>query len=341
MLNKLICCFTIVVMLVFSGAARASNHETFYKGKTVRVIVGVSPGGGYDTYARTIARHMGKHIGGSPTIIVENMPGAGSLKSANFLYRVAKPDGLTIGHFIGGLFLQQLLGQPGVDFEAPRFGFIGVPAQDDAHLGLHRATGIASVEQWLAAKTPIKFGGIGPGVSSDDIPKVLKETLGLPLQLVSGYKGTADVRLAFNSGEVQGATLSWQSFKATWRQELETALVNIVLSAGLKPHPDLPKVPLALHLVKTEEGRKMLQTVIQVHGPSVRPFVVPPGTPKERVEILGRAFMATMKDPEFVADATKARLELNPLSGEELAKSVSEIFQLEAGLVAKLKGILR
>ena len=190
-------------------------QDSYYKGKTVRIIVGASAGGGYDTYSRTVARHMGKHVPGNPTFAVDNMPGAGFLISANYMYRIAKPDGLTIGHFIGGLFLQQLLGKPGVEFDARKFEYVGVPGQDNYMLGVAKSTGITSVEQLLASKTPVKMGGVGAGSATDDIPKILAATMSFPLQLVSGYKGTADVRLAFNSGEVNGICNSWESFKAT------------------------------------------------------------------------------------------------------------------------------
>lgn len=343
MVRKL--CFMMAVIglrLAFSSwMAPASGQETFYKGKTIRIVVGFSAGGGYDTYSRVIARHMGRHIPGNPTILVENMPGAGSLISANHIYKVAKPDGLTIGHFIGGLFLQQLLGKPGIQFDSRKFEYVGVPAQDDFTIGLSRAIGVTSVEQWLASKAPLKFGGVSSGSGTDDIPNVLKATLGLPIQLVSGYKGTADIRLAFDSGEILGISNSWQSFKATWRKELDSGDLNIVLQATLKPHPDLPKIPLATDFAKTGDARKLIQVIAEVHGASVRPYALPPGTPKERVQLLRKAFADTMKDSEFLAEATKAKLEINPLNGEELERTVAGIFRLEPALVGKLKEVLK
>jgi tripartite-type tricarboxylate transporter receptor subunit TctC len=328
--------------LAAAGAAgRADAQESFFKGKTIRIIVGFSAGGGYDTYARLIARHLPKHIPGSPAVAVENMPGAGSMISANYVYKVAKPDGLTIGHFIGGLFLQQLLGKPGIEFDARRFEYIGVPAQDEFMLGLHKSTGIATAEQLMAAKTPVKLGGVSTGSGTDDLPNVLRATIGLPVQLVSGYKGTADIRLAFNSGEVQGVSNSWQSFKATWRKELDSGDLVIVLQETLKPNPELPNVPLAIQFARTEEARRLIRVVIQVHGPTVRPFALPPGTPKDRVHLLRRAFVEALKDPELLAEAKKARLEINPLDGAELERGIQEIFALEPGLIAKLKEILK
>src|SRR4249920_333416 len=172
----------VLVLLLSANPAKA--QDSFYKGKTVRFIVGASAGGGYDTYSRTIARQMGKHIPGNPTLVVDNMPGAGFLISANYMYNVAKPDGLTIGHFIGGLFLQQLLGKPGVEFDGVKFGFIGVPTQDNYVLGVSKKTGITSMDQWLSSKTIVKLGGVGPGSATDDIPIDDTATIGLPAQLV-------------------------------------------------------------------------------------------------------------------------------------------------------------
>src|SRR5213594_2353639 len=152
----------IGLTLAFSVSA-ASSQESFYKGKTIRIIVGFSAGGGYDTYARVIARHLSKHVPGNPTVAVENMAGAGSLISANHVYKVAKPDGLTIGHFIGGLFLQQLLEKPGIEFDALKFEYVGVPAQDNYMLGINKSTGITGMDQWLSSKSVVKLGGVGAG----------------------------------------------------------------------------------------------------------------------------------------------------------------------------------
>jgi tripartite-type tricarboxylate transporter receptor subunit TctC len=331
------------VFLILSFSANvAFAQDGFFKGKTIRIIVGASAGGGYDTYSRTIARHLGKHIAGNPTIVVENMPGAGFLISANYMYKVAKPDGLTIGHFIGGLFLQQFLSsRPGIEFDSRKFEFIGVPAQDNYMLGVHRSTGITSIEQWLSSKTVVKLGGVGAGSATDDIPKVLAVAIGLPMQLVSGYKGTADVRLAFDSQEILGVCNSWESFKATWSKELSSGDINIVLQNVAKPHPDLPKVPLAINYAKTDEGQKLIRALVHSVGPTARPYVLPPGTPKNRVQILRKAFMDTMKDPEFLAEANKAKLDVNPLDGAELEKNVREVFNLDPNLVPRAKEILK
>lgn len=327
---------------LFWHAAGAFAQEPFYKGKTVRVIVGGSAGGGYDTYTRTIARHLSKHVLGNPTFVVENMTGAGSLIAANHMYKVAKPDGLTIGHFIGGLILQHVLGKPGIEFDGRRFEHLGVPAQDTTSVGITKASGVTSIDNWLASKTTLKFGGVGPGAATDDIAKVVRATVGVPIQLVSGYKGTADIKLAVNSGELHGVVNSWESFKSGWVKEIESGSVVVVLQIfpGGR-HPELPKVPSILDYVKSEDGRKIVQTGAYDYASIARPYVLPPGTPKDRVAMLRKGLADTYKDPEFLADAQKARLDMAPLTGEELEKIVDRTYKLDQNLVAKLKDILK
>jgi tripartite-type tricarboxylate transporter receptor subunit TctC len=329
------------VGLVLWFAPDALGQDAFFKGKTIRIIVGVSAGGGYDTYSRLVARHLGKHIPGTPTVIVDNMPGAASLIAANHVYKVARPDGLTIGHFLGGLFMQQLLEKPGIEFDARKFEYIGVPAQDHFVIALSRAAGISSAEQWMASKRIVKIGGVGTGSPTDDIPRILVATIGLPVQLVTGYKGTAEVRLAFNSGEVNGVCNAWESLRATWRKELDAGDVNLVLQASGRSHPEMAKVPLAISFARSDEARRLIEVAVHSVPPTARPYVLPPGTPKERVEILRKAFTDTMKDPELLAEAQKAKLDINPADGRELERSVKDLFALEPALVSRLKEILR
>jgi tripartite-type tricarboxylate transporter receptor subunit TctC len=332
----------ILVFGFFSGLKGiVFGQDPFYRGKVLRVIVGFPPGGGYDTYTRLLARHWGKYIPGNPTIVVDNMSGAGSMISANHLYKIAKPDGLTAGHFIGGLFLQQLLDKPGIEFDARRFEYVGAPAQDVFLIGVSKASGVTSVQQWIASKTVVKFGGAGFGAGTDDIPALVREVMGLPLQLVAGYKGTADIRLAFNNGEIHGSANSWQSIRSTWRNELESGQLNIILHVALKSHPELTKYPMAGDLVKSDDGRKLIQAVTQVHGASVRPYVLPPNTPKDRVQLLRKAFSDTMKDADFLAEAQKGNIDINPVNGAELEQSVQGVLQLESGLVKRLKEVLK
>jgi tripartite-type tricarboxylate transporter receptor subunit TctC len=339
MYKKLFPLVAVIIGLMFiSGIALSATP--FYEGKTIRVIVGIAAGGGYDTYARAISRHMGKHIPGSPNIIVENMPGAGSLISANYLYRISKPDGLTIGHFGGTLFLNQILGQPGIEFDARKFELIGAAVTEEIAYAFTKMSGITTIEKWMASKTPVKIGGQGLGASNDNAVRIVKAALGLPIQIVMGYKGTADIRLAVESGELAGGAWGWYSMRATWRKALEMGDVVVVLQAAPKPFPDLPNIPLAINLAKTDEARQLIE--VGIHRPSVfaRPFVLPPGTPKERVQILRKALQETLKDKEFLAETEKARLDLNPITGEELEKAVAGSFKIDPAMAANLKEIL-
>jgi tripartite-type tricarboxylate transporter receptor subunit TctC len=331
----------LAILATLVWAVPTDAQSKFFDGKTVRIVVGFSAGGGYDTYSRAIARHLGRHIPGKPTIIVENMPGAGSLIAANHLYKVAKPDGLTIGNFAGGLVLAQVLGQPGIEFDARKLAWLGVPARETCVCALTRASGVTSVETWMAAKKPVKLGGTGVGASTDDVPRVLAATLNLPIQLVRGYKGTADIRLAAESGELAGGCWQWESIKATWRQGLDSGEVAVLLQVSPKPLPDLPSVPLAPSLAKTEEARQLIHAGIIVPSEIGRLYALPPGTPADRVQTLRAAFVETMRDPEFVADTKRSKLEIDPINGEALTRVVQDLFNLDPAIAAKLKGILK
>jgi len=329
----------LIAALLYCTSASAGEAE-YYSGKTVHIIVGLSAGGGFDVYARTIARHMGKHIPGNPAFVIENMPGAGSMIAANHVYNVAKPDGLTLGHFVGSLFMQQLMGRPGAEFEATKYEFIGSPIPEKTVCALTKASGITSMKDWLAAKSPVKLGGTGSGPIVD-VPKILQVALSLPIQLVLGYKGTSDIRLAAESGELAGACWSWDAIKSTWSNGLESGNVKIVLQALAKPYPDLPKVPLAINYAKTDEARQLIQVGIQDAADIARPFVMPPQTPKEYVQIMRRAFIDTLKDPAFLAEAEKSKLTVDPVTGEELEKIVGALYKMNPQILAKLKEVLK
>jgi tripartite-type tricarboxylate transporter receptor subunit TctC len=246
---------------------------------------------------------------------------------------------LTIGHFHGGWFLYQLFKRPGIEFEATKFEFIGSPIKESRACAFTKASGIINVERWLASKTPVKIGGIGGG-APDDMARMLAATTALPIQLVTGYKGTAEIRLAAESGELAGGCWTWDSIRATWTKAIQSGEAVVVLQALSKPHPELPNVPLAQNLAKTEEARQLLKAGVQDPADFYRPYVAPPRTPKPRVEILRQAFEATMKDPEFLADAKKANLDIEPIAGQEMERIISGIFKLDPALAAKLKSIL-
>jgi tripartite-type tricarboxylate transporter receptor subunit TctC len=332
-----------VLALALAGtlSTSAAGQDNFYKDKTVRIIVGFAPGGGFDTYARIIARHMGRHIPGNPTVIVENMTGAGSLIATNYVYKVAKPDGLTIGSISGSLILAQLLEQPGIEFDARKFEWLGMPTATNTVCAVTKASGIKTLADLAASKTPIKFGGTGRGTQPDDTVKVLKAALDLPMQLVSGYKGTSEARLAAEKGEVAGVCWDWESMRVTWRQAIESGEVNVIVQATAKPLPDLPKVALASSLAKTDEARKMIEVGVQTQATFTRPYILPTNTPKNRVQTLRTAFQATMKDPEFLADAAKSRLDINPVTAEEAESTVRDAFKIDPAVIRRLKEVMQ
>ena len=332
---------TALVSWLVTSPTRAIAQSDFYQGKTIRIIVGFSPGGGYDALARMLSRHMPKFIPGQPSILVENMTGAGSLLAANHIAKVAKPDGLTLGHFNGGFAFSQAMGQPGVEYDTRKLVFVGAVARDESAIALSKASGITSMEKWFAAKTPVKLGTTGPGAfGTDNVIKVVKAALNLPIQVVSGYKGTADMRLAAESGEIDGTTWGWDSMRGTWQKALEAGTVVVVLQTVPKPFPDLAKVPLAIDLAKTAEAKQLIE--IGIHFPSkiTKTLALPPGTPNDRAQLLQKALQETAKDPEFVAEADKAKIGLAPVTADDMRNTVEAIFKLNAGMLAKLKTIL-
>ena len=320
----------------------ASTDGDFYRSKVIRIIVGFSPGGGFDTFARTLSRHMGKYVPGNPTIIVENMTGAGSLIAANHIYKVAKPDGLTIGAFNGNQVLGQLVGAQGIAFDARKMSWLGAPGYNHDLCLLSQKTGITAADQWLASKTVFKLAGSAPGATTDDVAKVLKEAIGLPMRLISGYKGTADMRVAVESGEIDGLCgFSWVSVRTTWRKAVETNQVTIMLQSAPKAHADLPKVPLSISFAKTAEARQLIEAGIHTPSSITYSYSLPPNMPKERLQLLRKAFSSTMKDQDFLNDAGKANLEIAPASGEEIEQSIQNMFKTPSAVVAKLREVLK
>jgi tripartite-type tricarboxylate transporter receptor subunit TctC len=317
----------------------ASVDQDFYRGKNVRIIVGFAAGGGFDAYARVIARHMGRHIAGNPSIIVDNMTGAGSRVAANFLFK-APADGLIIGNFIGSLVLQQIMGDKGIEFDSRRFEWLGAPVQDENVCALTKASGINSLDDWFAAKKPVKLGGEAPGANDSDTPRVLKAALGLPIQLIEGFKGTSNIRVAAEAGEVDGGCWTWASIRTTWAGGLESGMVKAIIQVNAKKADDIPNVPNAIDHAKTAEARVLIDSGIHAPSAILRAYALPPGTPKSRADLLRGAFNATMKDPEFLAEMKKSKLEINPLSGAEVDGIVKKLFQMDTKNVAKIRDVL-
>jgi len=335
-----VACLGLMVLVAITCAA-ASAQDDFYRGKTIRIVVGYSAGGGFDTYSRAIARHLAKHIPGKPAVIVENMPGAAGLVAANSIYRAGRPDGLTIVNFQGTQVMSQILGRDGVEFDARKYEWLGAPTRENAVCALTRASSVTTVQQWAASTTPVKLGSVAPGGATHDVPRVLQAALGLPIHLVRGYKGTAEIRLAAQSGVVSGGCWPWESLRPTWRQALEAGEATVVLQVTDKPLPDLPGVPLALGLAKTDEARQLIRSGIIVPTTVSRVYAMPPATPADRVRLLRAAFLKTLADPEFVADARQAQLDIDPISGEEVTRLIGELFKMSPAVLAKLKELLR
>jgi tripartite-type tricarboxylate transporter receptor subunit TctC len=330
----------LLLMVPVHRAGAASSADSFYRGKTVRIIVGFSAGGGFDQYARIIARHMPRHIPGAPAMIVDNMGGAGSRLAANYLYKASAPDGLTIGNFIGSLLTQQILGDQGVEFDGRRFEWLGAPVQDQNVCALTKASGVTNLDQWFAAKKPIKLGGEAPGANDSDVPRMLQATLKLPIQLIEGYKGTSFIRVAAESGEVDGGCWTWASIRSTWKKGLDSGEVFPVLQINGKKAADIPQVPNAIDYAKTPEDKQLIDAGIHASSAILRAYALPPNTPKERVALLRAAFNDTMRDPQFLAEIKKSNLEVDPLTGPEMEAIAHKLYQLDQKLVVKLKDIL-
>jgi tripartite-type tricarboxylate transporter receptor subunit TctC len=325
-----------LVGAVFGAVAQAQD---VFRDKTLTFIVGYSPGGTYDQYTRLIARHISKYLPGSPTRIVENMPGAGGIIAANHLYNRTKPDGLTIAAWASPLILQQIMGNDAIKFDGRKVGWVGIPGPYDTACHFNKESGIRTMDDWLKAKRPIKIGSIGPGTSLSDVPKLLKAALNLPLEMVEGYKGGADARLAVENGEVDGLCASWQATKVTWRSQMQSGKINVVLQTTFKSHPDLKKVPLAINYAKTEEAKTLLRVADNVHAYQF-PYSVAPGTPPERLRLLQQAFVRTLRDRDLIAEANKSQLEVAPIDGPTTAKTFASLYDLNPTLIAKLKEIL-
>ena len=339
MIKRIRILFTIITAAAAISLASTAQAQEFLKDKTLTFIVGYSPGGTYDQYTRLIARHINKHVSGNPTRVVENMPGAGGIIAANHLYNRVKPDGLTIAAWASPLILQHVMGNEATKFDGRKVGWVGIPGPYDTACHFNSESGIKTVDDWFAAKRPLKIASIGPGTSLSDVPKLLKAALGLPLDMVEGYKGGAEARLAVESGEVDGLCASWQATKVTWRSQMESGKIRVVLQATLKSHPDLKNVPLAINYAKTDEARTLLRVADNVHVYQF-PYSVAPGTPPDRLQVLQQGFIKTLRDPELIAEAKKADLEVEPIDGPTTAKTFAGLYELNPSLVAKLKEIL-
>jgi len=318
--------------------AWAQSPAEFYKGKTVDMQIGYSVGGGYDVYARLVARYLGNHIPGNPTVVPKNVEGAGSLRLANYLYNAAPKDGTVIGTVGRGVPFDPLLGNKAAQFDASKYTWIGSANDEVSICVAWQGTGITKFEDLYTKQMTV--GGTGGGSDTDVFPQILNGVLGTKMKLISGYPGGNDVGLAMERGEVQGRCgWSWSSVKATHQDWVDQKKITILVQLSLAKHPDLPNVPLITDLAKNDEQKQILKLIFarQVMG---RPYLAPPGVPADRVEALRKAFMETMKDPEFVAAADKGKLEITPVSGADIDKLVREVYQTPKEIAAKAAEVL-
>lgn len=310
--------------------------EAFYKDKAVRVIVGYEPGGGYDTSARILARHMGKHIPGKPTLVVENMPGAGSLVATNWLYEVAPKDGLVFGSFNENQVLEQALGGAGVKFDAAKFNWLGSLYVSTITCVARTDAGFKTISDTIGSAKPLIVGGTGPGANTDNFPKMLRAALGANIQVVSGYKGTNGITQAINSGEVQAGCWSWDSQRSAQLDKLKDGSRVILVQQGDEKIAELPGVPMAADVAKDAKAKALVLATVTPNGIN-KPFAAPPGIPADRLAALRAAFEKTMKDPEFQAEVAKAKFELQPKTAEQMRKVIDQLFGLDKAAMDQMK----
>ncbi len=317
-----------------TGPAAAQDAVAqFYKGNKVTLILGFPSGGGYDNYARPLAQHMGRHIPGNPAVIVQHMPGAGSLRAANHVYNVAPKDGTVLGMVSSAAAFQPLFGNPEARFETPKFTWIGNIDEIVGTCSVWHTSGLASFDELLQKR--VVFGAGGAGSASVQHGLALRNLLGAKVELIRGYPGSTEINLAMQRGEVAGACgLSLSTLKATYGEDWKAGRLKPLVQLSVNKHPDLPGVAHIYDYAKNDEDRGLFDLVFGRHVLG-RPVLAPPALPADRAKALRAAFMATMKDPAFLADAEKMKLDITPYAGEEVEKLVVRFFSYPKELVEK------
>jgi tripartite-type tricarboxylate transporter receptor subunit TctC len=330
-------CVTAVTTLLNTQAG-ADEVADFYKGKTVTIIVGYSAGGGYDQYARALSRHMSKHLPGNPNFIVQNVTGAGSVNAANTLYNVSPKDGTMFGTFGRGLAMEPLIGTARVKYDATKFTWLGSGTNEVSVCATWHAS---PVKTWQdALKTTFTVGGEGAGSDPDTFAALVRNAFGVKLRLVTGYHGTSDIILAIERGEVDGRCgWSWSSVKATRPTWIPEKKLNYLVHMSETKAPELKHIPLISDFANDRQ-KQILRLVLsrQTMG---RPFAAPPGIPEDRKQALRRAFDATLKDPAFLAEASKLKLDVNPVSGETVDKLIAELYATPKDIVEETRAAIK
>ncbi len=338
-----------VLPLCFAGAAPAGQAPAydekavadFYRGKTITIVVGHSAGGGFDRYARAIARHIGKYIPGNPAILVNNMVGAGTMVSANYTYSQAPRDGTVINSFDGGIWPSQLYGSSAVQFDMTKFNYIGAPDIFKYIMVVTKKSGIAKMEDFMSGGKEVVVGAV-PNTSIQHSATFLRDVLGAKVKLVTGFKGTAEIRLAMQSGEVNSVITGWETLGASNYKDFESGEWLILSQWVDEPLTDLPQknVPSIYQYARTDEQREMLKLGLVKPNSYARPYAMPPGVPPDRVRAVEAAFLKSLQDPEFIAEADKARMTVSPIAGTTLHKMIVEGLSMPAALKEKLRPIL-
>jgi tripartite-type tricarboxylate transporter receptor subunit TctC len=306
--------------------------------QSVNLVVGYPAGASYDIYMRTLARHLGKHLPGNPTVVPQNMAGTGSLRSANFLFNAAPKDGSTIGMFARGLAMQPLLDASGVQYEARRFNWIGSLTSDVSVALAWHTRPFKSLDD--ARKLEMIVAGTGPGSDSVIFPYILNGVLNTKFKVVTGYLGATDYLRAIERGEADGtAGVSWSTLTASQPTWIGDKKINVLVQLGLKRNPAMGSVPLVMDYAKTDSDRGVLELVFSRQDMAY-PVVAPPGVPAERVAVLRKAFEATLKDPAYIADAKKQQLDIDFMRGEDIAKLLDRIYASPANVIARARAAL-
>jgi tripartite-type tricarboxylate transporter receptor subunit TctC len=294
--------------------------EEFYRGKTLRLVVATTPGGGFDTFARILVKYMGKYIPGNPAIIVENMPGAGHLVAANMIYNTGRKDGTVMVNFSNAPILANFFDDPGAQLDSTKYNWLGERELDHVACAVSRSSGFNRPEEATGARQLI-LGGLAPASNTDTLPNLLRNVLGLNVKVVSGYAGVSQIRLAVEQNELHGVCFSWSGMKSSWKDELASGEIKVIAQAGRKPHPDLPNVPTIQDLATTDEQRLLIEAGIILPLEFAQTYAMPPGVPAERVQAMREAFLATLQDPELLAEARRMQFEIDPVSGEQMEQA--------------------
>lgn len=318
--------------------AAAQDGADFYKGKTITIVVGIEQGTGFDLYGRALARHIGRHIPGSPTVIVSNMPGASGLVAFNWLANVAPKDGTTFATASFSVPFEPMFGNEAARFRGPQFSWVG---NMDSGVSACVARPDSGVREWKDVfQKELTVGAAGRAGPISQAPRALIELSGAKLKLIEGYVGTASIKLAIERNELQGICgVSMSTVRSQWSDVLQSGLVKILLQIGPKNDPDLKGVPNAIDFAKNDEERQVYNLIFGPQGLG-RSFAAPPGVPAERLKVLREAFSATMKDAAFLADAEKAKLDISPQGGEEVQAFVEALYASPAPIVARAKTVL-